>query len=117
MTEARMAATKVPTGDRDTILDWVDAGSRERAQQVLDAQAKLPPEERDVRLVVDLTAWLEGATVDDGSPSEAGTKLASTLAREEEMYLAELVEWERMNPGKSRAVPAGSVPDDPGEVA
>lgn len=109
-------ASTMPSGDRDTILDWVDAGSRERAELVLAEQDALAPEDRDARLVVDLTAWLEGGTVDQLSAEVASveTKLPSTSAREQEMYEAELIDWERRNPGGTPAVEAGDEPDEPG---
>jgi hypothetical protein len=112
-------APAVPDGDRDAILDWVDAGARERAEQVLAVQDALPPEERDARLVVDLTAWLEGAVTDEAPASGDATsiKLPSTSAREQEMYEAELDAWQRENPDASPAVEAGDPPDDPGAVA
>lgn len=106
----------VPDVDHDGLLDWVDAGSRERAEAILAAQELLSPEKRDARLVVDLTSWLEGVPLDAEVVSAAPVeKLESTSIREQEMYEAEATRWQAENPGESLlAVEPGVQPDDQG---
>jgi hypothetical protein len=79
------------------LLDWIHEGSVQRATAVLDAQEALPDEDRDMNLVTELVAWMEGAelatTLEVQTGIADGPKHPATSAREQEMYEAEAIAY------------------------
>lgn len=96
--EVETEPEQIPEGATDDeLLDWIHEGSVDRAQLVLDAQYALPDDERDMNLVTELVAWMEGdvlaTTLEVQTGIADGPKLPSTSAREQEMYEAEALAY------------------------